>query len=107
MKSESDSSSLRRKTVEYYRGFMPDKCWICDRVFYSNEGRFPVSGPTGHHINPIQFKHRSRYKMEIENICEDCHKQINRMFTNKELLKLGRKILDEQKTKDWIEWIRK
>lgn len=86
---------------------MNEKCWICKRTFYSNEGRFPVSGPTGHHIKPKQFKHRSRYELEKEDICKDCHLQINKMFTNKQLLKLGRDLLNEQKIKEWIIWIRK
>jgi hypothetical protein len=84
-----------------------NKCWICQRTFNSKEGRFPVSGPTGHHITPKQFKHRSRYELEKEDICKACHLQINKMFTNKELMKLGKKLLDEEKTKRWIKWIRK
>ena len=84
-----------------------NKCWICRRTFFSDEGRFPVIGPTGHHITPKQFKHRSRYVEEKEDICMDCHRQINKMFTNKELKKLGRDLINHPKVRSWIVWIRK
>jgi hypothetical protein len=93
--------------VEYYKGFTPTSCWICERAFYSEEGRSPVSGPFGHHLSPKQLKHRSKYELEIKNICKDCHLQVHKMYKNKELLKLGKELLNEKKVKEWKKWIRK
>ena len=84
------------------------KCWICKRTFNSNDGRFPVSGPSNHHIIPKEYKHRKKFKNEKESICKACHLQINRMFTNKELLNMTTEELkNHPKTKTWIKWIRK
>jgi len=84
-----------------------NKCWICDRTFNSNEGRFPVSGSTNHHIVPKQYKKRKQFKDKKEQICIACHLQINKMFSNKELLHMtNEELKNHPKTKSWIKWIR-
>jgi len=85
-----------------------DCCWLCDRRFNTDEGRFFVGQPTRHHITPRQFKKRKNYVEDKENICVACHKQINKMFTNKELLNItGDELKNHPKIKKWIRWIRK
>lgn len=85
------------------------KCEICDRHFYSNEGRFSVSGPTKHHLTPKQKYHGRLKDAKYALICETCHKQINKMFTNNELKKLNtiEKLKNHQKVKKYIKWVRK
>lgn len=86
-----------------------DICKLCERHFYSNEGRFPVSGPTKHHLIPKQ-KYRGRVKdAKYELICETCHKQINKMFTNNELKALNTiaKLKKHPKMQKYLKWIRK
>ena len=83
-------------------------CWLCNRKFNTDEGRFFVGQPTKHHITPRQFKKRKNYIEEKELICSACHRQINRMFTNKELKSMTKEELkDSQKVRKWIKWIRK
>lgn len=85
----------------------PKGCWICNRDFYSNQGRYPVGGPTKHHITPKQ-KYRGKMKnAECEYVCVKCHRQINKMFKNNELKKLGKKLKEHPKIKKWVKWIRK
>jgi hypothetical protein len=82
------------------------KCELCKRTFYSNEGRFPVSGPTKHHVTPKQFHKRNNYKEEIMMICVACQRQLHRMFTNKELKKMTKEqLLSHSKVIKWSSWI--
>ena len=85
------------------------KCELCDRHFYSNEGRFPVSGHTKHHLTPKQKYHGRLKDAEYILICETCHKQINKMFTNNELKKLNtiEKLKKHPKVQKYVKWIRK
>ena len=83
------------------------QCWICERDFYSNKGRYPVGGPTKHHITPKQKYHGKWKDAEYEYICVKCHRQINKMFTNNELKELGKQLKDHPKIKKWKKWIRK
>lgn len=88
---------------------MKDKCSLCKRIYYSNEGRFPVSGPTKHHLIPKQ-KYRGRWKdAKYEWICNTCHKQINKIFTNNELKQLNtiEKLRNHPNVKKYIKWIYK
>ena len=85
----------------------PKQCWICERDYYSNQGRYPVGGPTKHHITPKQ-KYRGKWKeAEYKFICVRCHRQINKMFTNNELKKIGKKLKEHLKVQKWVKWIRK
>lgn len=85
-----------------------NKCYICKREFNTNQGRFPVGSPTKHHIIPIEYRHRSKYKDEKELICKACHLQINKMFTNKKLLNMEKEeIFNNPKVISWVKWIRK
>lgn len=85
-----------------------DCCWLCNRKYNTNEGRFPVSCPTEHHIVPKQYKKRKKFIDETEQICVACHHQINKMFTNKELLNMTRdELKNHPKIIKWIRWIRK
>lgn len=85
------------------------KCELCERRFYSNEGRFPVGGPTKHHLTPKQ-KYRGKLKdAKYAFICEGCHKQINKVFTNNELKTYNTiaKLKKHPKIISYIKWIRK
>lgn len=85
-----------------------NNCWICKREFNTNQGRFPVGKPTEHHIIPREYKHRSKYNNEKEQICKACHLQINKMFSNKELLNMEKiEIFNNPKVISWVKWIRK
>ena len=86
---------------------MEERCWLCRRHFGTDEGRFPVSCPTGHHVVPKEYRKRKRYTGETEEICVACHRQINKMFSNKELLHMTKEELRvHPKTQRWIRWIR-
>lgn len=85
-----------------------NNCWICVREFNTNQGRFPVGKPTEHHIIPREYRKRPKYKDEKELICNACHLQINKMFTNKELLRMTKEeLLNHPKVISWVKWIRK
>ena len=88
---------------------MTDRCKLCKRHFYSDEGRFPVVGPTKHHLIPKQKYHGKWNDAKYIWICNTCHKQINKMFTNNELKQLDtvEKIKNHPKVKKYIKWINK
>ena len=57
-------------------------CELCEREFYSNEGRFPVGKPTVHHLVPKQ-KYRGKWsEVETIMICSRCHKQLHKCYDN-------------------------
>lgn len=87
-----------------------ERCAICEREFYSDEGRFPVGKPVVHHLIPKQ-KYRGK-KSELEGIliCSKCHRQIHKLFDNA-ILKRNyytlEKIKNYDEMKKFIKWIRK
>jgi 5-methylcytosine-specific restriction endonuclease McrA len=82
------------------------KCAICERIFYSNEERFPVGNPVVHHLIPKQ-KHGGK-KSEGEGIliCSKCHKQVHKLFDNSRYHTLE-KIKSCDEIKKFVKWIRK
>jgi hypothetical protein len=83
-------------------------CWICSRRFYSKQGRFLVGPPTQHHVVPREFRKRRRFKNEKTLLCNACHRQINKMFSNKELLNMSKdEVRHHPKVVSWVKWIRK
>jgi 5-methylcytosine-specific restriction endonuclease McrA len=85
-----------------------DNCWLCRRSFASNEGRFPVGPPIKHHIVPKQKYHNKWEDAEIILLCNRCHKQMHKMFTNNELKTMTKEELKQhEKIIDYVKWIRK
>jgi len=69
------------------------KCWLCEREFYTQQGRFPVGPPTKHHVIPRQ-KYRGRWQdADVVFICKMCQRQMHKMFTNNELKAMAEKEL--------------
>ena len=84
------------------------QCWLCERTFYSDEGRFPVGSPMKHHVIPKQ-KYRDRWEdAEIVVLCKMCHKQLHKMFSNNQLKHMEKDELKQhEKIKEYMKWIRK
>lgn len=81
-------------------------CYICEREFNTNQGRFPVGGPQQHHQPPKQYYKRKNYKEKTIDVCQSCQRQIHAMFTNKELKSMTVLELKNHSTiKKWIQWI--
>jgi hypothetical protein len=85
-----------------------NKCRICEREFNTKQGRYPVGKPTKHHVVP-KHKYHGRWRdAEVILICNFCHRQINKFFTNNELkLMTLEQLRNHQKVYNWIKWIRK
>ncbi len=74
------------------------QCPVCDRECDWVEG-------SRHHVLP-----KSQGGRETQTICRDCHRQIHRLFTVKELARQYKtlealKVTPEMQT--WIHWVRK
>lgn len=86
------------------------RCVVCERRFYSDEGRFPVGRPEEHHLIP---KHKYREKpaeADTIRVCHRCHRQIHRLYDNLTLKKdydSVEKLKEDPEIKKFVRWIRK
>jgi len=85
-----------------------ERCGLCGRRFNSNDGRYPVGEPEGHHQPPRKFRRRKWYKPRKYVVCSRCHKYIHNVFTHRELADMD---FDEVKVhprvQNYIKWITK
>ena len=83
-------------------------CASCGRKFYTLEGRYPVGKPHNHHHPPRIFRRRKKYKLKTYKICNDCHKHIHKIFSNKDLFKMSfEEVVNNPKMQRFITWINK
>jgi len=87
---------------------IPERCGLCDRRFYSQDGRYPVGEPEGHHQPPREFRRRKWYKPRKYYICNRCHGYIHRVFSNKELRNIDFcDMKNHPRLQSYITWITK
>lgn len=85
-----------------------ERCGLCGRTFYSNEGRYPVGEPEGHHQPPRKFRRRKWYKPRKYPVCSRCHTYIHRVFTHRELADIDfDKLKVHPRVQNYISWINK
>lgn len=75
------------------------RCELCRRV--------GITKITEHHLTP---KERGGKNMPTAWLCEDCHKQIHALYTNKELsvrLDSIEKLENDEKIKKYLNYVRK
>ncbi|WP_455391957.1 hypothetical protein [[Eubacterium] cellulosolvens] len=85
-------------------------CVVCDREFYSAEGRFPVGKPVIHHLIPKQKFRGRRFEVTTITICSRCHKQLHKLYDNYELKKnycTLAEIKNDPEMQKFVRWIRK
>ena len=84
-------------------------CQLCGRPFDNTYGKdrkkFATGPPTVHHLVP---KQKGGKKGERVSLCVPCHKQLHKMYENRELKQYYptlEKLRESEKVKNWVEWI--
>jgi predicted HNH restriction endonuclease len=87
-----------------------EKCRLCNRTFFSTEGRFNVGQPVVHHLIPKQKFRGKKTEAPTILICLHCHKQLHKLFNNSVLRSEYNsisKIKKHKKMRRFIHWLRK
>lgn len=85
-------------------------CEICERHFFSSEGRFLVGKPYVHHMIPKQKFRGKLSDAPTILICSRCHKQLHRLYDNSILKKKCstlKEIKCDLEMQKFVYWLRK
>jgi predicted HNH restriction endonuclease len=107
MESREITQKIRNDNKNDYN---KEKCVICNRTFFSTEGRFNVGQPVVHHLIPKQKYRGKASEAPTILICSHCHKQLHKLFNNSILRSEYNnlfKIKNHMKMRRFINWIRK
>ncbi|MCK5559821.1 MAG: HNH endonuclease [Thermoplasmata archaeon] len=86
------------------------KCAICERTFFTTEGRFLVGKSVVHHLIPKQKFRGKHDEAGTITICARCHGQLHKLYDNITLKKRFININDiksDPEMQKFVRWIRK